>query len=152
MSKLVNALYFIERMGFDKSWSRHLLSSRLENKGTSNRFRLYDKSEVDEIIEEYKIAKEHKKENEWDLNDIKNHFDICGTYAQRLARCDGFPEPVRRIIGARPSNHKRVWLDSDIRKVKIKDYPEVWVRKTNKKPKEVRLSNVEQQFLRGFRL
>jgi hypothetical protein len=150
--ELVNATYLIAKTGFDSSWARYLLSSRLENKGTSKRFRMYDKLEVDVIINEYNLAREPKKEHEWDLADIKTHFKVCATFAQRLARCDGFPEPVRRMIGEKPSNHKRLWLDSDIKKVKIKDYPEVWVRKANKKPKEVRLSNVEQQFLRGFRL
>jgi hypothetical protein len=152
MTELVNAKYFIEKTGFNSSWARKILTERLENKGVNNRFRMYDKEEVDEIIKEYRIAKEPKKEHEWDLSDIKNYFEVCATFAQRLARCDGFPEPVRKIIGEKPSNHKRLWLDSDIKQVIIKNYPEVWVRKTNKKPKETRLSNVEQQFLRGFRL
>lgn len=152
--ELVNATYFIERIGFDKSWSRHLLSSRLENHGINNRFRMYKKEEVDELIASIKESMLPKKPNEWDLHDIKNHFGICYTNAQRLAKCEGFPVPVRRIKGEKPSNLKRVWLDSDIKKISLDDYPDRWVREKTVNPriKKTKYNNVEMQFLRGFRL
>jgi hypothetical protein len=155
MTELVNATYFIERIGFDKSWSRHLLSSRLEPQGLSNKFRMYKKEEVDELIETIKESMLPKKKHEWDLDDIKNHFGICYTNAQRLAKCDGFPEPIRRIKGEKPSNLKRVWLDSDIKNVRLDDYPDRWVRPGMvlcwvKTKKQAKLLDVEKQFLRGF--
>lgn len=152
--ELVNATYFIERIGFDKSWSRHLLSSRLENYGINNRFRMYKKEEVDELIETIKESMKPKEKHEWDLHDIKNHFCICYTNAQRLVNCDGFPEPVRRIKGEKPSNLKRVWLDSDIKKISLGDYPDRWTREKPAVPrvKKTKYNNVEMQFLRGFRL
>jgi hypothetical protein len=151
---LVNATYFIERIGFDKSWARHLLSSRLDNHGISNRFRMYKKEEVDELINSIKESMLPKKEHEWDIDDIKYHFGICYTNAQRLVKCDGFVEPIRRIKGERPSNLKRVWLDEDIKKINLDDYPDRWSREKPSAPrvKKTKYNNVELQFLRGFRI
>ena len=152
MTELVNALYFIEKTGFDSSWARKLLTERLEYHGVKDRYRQYIKEEVDEIIDEYKMAKVPKQAYEWEISDISEHFGICYTFAQRLCKCDGWPEPNRRIAGEKPSNLKRVWLIEDIKKQNIKDYPEVWVREKAKKKRKPKLTTIEQQFLRGFRL
>jgi len=151
--KLVNATYLIQKTGFYSSWARHLLSSRLKPVKIENRFRMYKKEEVDELIQEHIESKEPKRDNEWDLHDIKDHFNICYTFAQRMAKCEGFPEPVRRIKGERASNHKRVWLSNAIKRVNPRDYPECWVRnKTKPRKQKTKMTDVEMKFLRGFRL
>lgn len=153
MSELVNAKYLIEKIGIDQAWVRHILKKRLKSQCISNRFRMYKKEEVDEIIEEYKIASEPKKANEWDLNDIKNHFKISYTYAQRLALCEGFPEPCRAVKGDYPGKHKRVWLDSDIKKIRLGDYPWSHLKgKGQRTASTTKLKDVEIQFLRRFRV
>ncbi|MDD3644382.1 MAG: hypothetical protein PHR19_02520 [Bacteroidales bacterium] len=154
MSELVNAKYFIEKTGLHQSWARKILQDRLEPQGEHRHPKMYIKKDVDVIIKELKTSSKLKSHDEWDIKDMQKYFGLSRSYIQLLVNCEKFPKHARKtaVTGGR---YARLWKSEVIKNL---DMHKLEYGKRQKrtfiKAKEtgLRLTTIEQQFLRGFRL
>jgi hypothetical protein len=119
----------------------------------------YRKYEVVKLAEEIARRRISKQHDEWDTQDIANHFKIHKTTAVKLVRQPGFPSVKRKYIKGKSTNATRVWDANEIKLTKKEDFRNYNSPRSERKHPKVKkqqpitkMMDLEKQFLRGFKL
>jgi hypothetical protein len=119
----------------------------------------YIKEEVVKLSEEIARRRIPKQPDEWDTQEIANHFKIHKTTAVKLVKQPGFPPVKRRYIKGTATNATRVWDANEIKLTRKEDFKNYNSPRSERKHPKVKkqqpitkMMDLEKQFLRGFKL